>query len=445
MSYSRDSFDRFGDDLCAHILSFLDRKQQIKLSCVCSQWKNHMYAMSHFVTIECDMFFNRRGSCCNTFDNLKTIAYFKNTQNRRTWKMALQFKCPRYFDYIPHIIRNTPNLKELKIELHPDYNFSVGKDFIGEEHLQMLSYWIKKSNIEKLYLALPVKFKNLEKLESFVSSFKEIICELWVDMNNTNKYLTPMIENLKMFSNLKTLALVNWDPNKSLYSCYFISKYAPKIETLIIKASFAPHFGVWSIDCFLKSYPNLKYLLVHRSVKPELYSLVKSKQNISISELKPLVYSTLKCEPLNKPLVWDRPIYRDVFFLFYSKKFNAFIDFMCLYEPINIPNHIENYIYLNRFGGANNKYVFKPERDDRVISFINDKIKNSNLKRIRTEYRLNKPIIRILAQFAEKFPREKYMISDETSQFLWTGSDESANLKTTILWRKNEDNKIIFK
>ena len=445
MSYSKDSFDRFGDDLCAHILSFLDRKQQIKLSCVSSQWKNHMYAMSHFVTIECDMFFNRRGSCCNTFDNLKTIAYFKKTQNRRTWKLALQFKCPRYFDFIPHIIRNTPNLKELKIEMHPDFNFSVGQDFIGEEHLQMLSHMIEKSYIKKLYLALPVKFKNLEKLMYFVNRFKDITYELWIDMNSSNKFLKPLIENLKSFANLKTLALVNWDPNKVLFNCYSIGEFVPKIETLIIKSCFEAQYGVWSMDSFLKSYPQLKYLLIHRSMRHLLKSLENFKQNISISELKPLAYSTLKCEPLNKPLTWDRNICRDVYFLFYSKKHRFFIDFMCLYNPINIPPLIENYIYLNRFGGTNDKYVFIPGRDNRVLSFINDKIKNSNMKRIRTEYRLNRPLIRILAPIAEQFPREKYMISDETSQFLWTGSDESANLKTTILWRKNEDNEIIFK
>ena len=41
--YSRDSFDRFGDDLCEHLLSYLSFTDKIILEDVCKQWKRTIY------------------------------------------------------------------------------------------------------------------------------------------------------------------------------------------------------------------------------------------------------------------------------------------------------------------------------------------------------------------------------------------------------------------
>jgi hypothetical protein len=41
--YSKDSFDRYGDDLCEKILSFLSIEQKFKFECVSKQWKHLIF------------------------------------------------------------------------------------------------------------------------------------------------------------------------------------------------------------------------------------------------------------------------------------------------------------------------------------------------------------------------------------------------------------------
>src|SRR6185437_13601879 len=42
--YSKDSFDRFGDDLCQHILSYQTIDQKVKTECVSKQWQRFIYS-----------------------------------------------------------------------------------------------------------------------------------------------------------------------------------------------------------------------------------------------------------------------------------------------------------------------------------------------------------------------------------------------------------------
>src|SRR5882724_5406406 len=43
LKYSRNSFERFGDDFCEHLLSFLTLKDKIVLEMVSKQWKRTIY------------------------------------------------------------------------------------------------------------------------------------------------------------------------------------------------------------------------------------------------------------------------------------------------------------------------------------------------------------------------------------------------------------------
>ena len=42
-TYSKNSFDRFDDDLCEFVLSYLPSKDKFKYECVCSQWQRTIY------------------------------------------------------------------------------------------------------------------------------------------------------------------------------------------------------------------------------------------------------------------------------------------------------------------------------------------------------------------------------------------------------------------
>jgi hypothetical protein len=41
--YSKDSFDRFGDDLCQLLLSYLSIEEKISFECVSKQWKELVF------------------------------------------------------------------------------------------------------------------------------------------------------------------------------------------------------------------------------------------------------------------------------------------------------------------------------------------------------------------------------------------------------------------
>jgi hypothetical protein len=43
VSYNRDSFDRFGDDLCELILSYLTLNDCLEYQCVNKQWKRLVF------------------------------------------------------------------------------------------------------------------------------------------------------------------------------------------------------------------------------------------------------------------------------------------------------------------------------------------------------------------------------------------------------------------
>ncbi len=44
--YSKDSFDRFGDDLCQLLLSYLTINDKIKFECISKQWQTLVFKLS---------------------------------------------------------------------------------------------------------------------------------------------------------------------------------------------------------------------------------------------------------------------------------------------------------------------------------------------------------------------------------------------------------------
>ncbi len=43
IGYNCNSFDRFGDDLCQLLFSYLTAKQKLRFECVSKQWKNLIF------------------------------------------------------------------------------------------------------------------------------------------------------------------------------------------------------------------------------------------------------------------------------------------------------------------------------------------------------------------------------------------------------------------
>lgn len=54
--FSADSFDRFGDDLCELLLSYLSFNDKIRLECVSKQWKRLVYSKQLVLSAEVFVF-----------------------------------------------------------------------------------------------------------------------------------------------------------------------------------------------------------------------------------------------------------------------------------------------------------------------------------------------------------------------------------------------------
>ncbi len=51
--YHFDSFDRFGDDLCELLLSYLSISDKIRFECVSKQWKSLIFNRQQSIRINC--------------------------------------------------------------------------------------------------------------------------------------------------------------------------------------------------------------------------------------------------------------------------------------------------------------------------------------------------------------------------------------------------------
>ncbi|CAG2165920.1 unnamed protein product [Oppiella nova] len=49
--YAKDSLDRFGDDMCEHILSYLTLEDRFRCECVSKQWQRFIYTTVRHITI----------------------------------------------------------------------------------------------------------------------------------------------------------------------------------------------------------------------------------------------------------------------------------------------------------------------------------------------------------------------------------------------------------
>ena len=89
--FNSDSFDRFGDDLCELLLSYLTFEDKIRLQCVSKQWKrtilNKQYVVSKINNI--DIFFRFLKKC-----NINEIDLSCLTLNDHTLKKIIKY-CPR--------------------------------------------------------------------------------------------------------------------------------------------------------------------------------------------------------------------------------------------------------------------------------------------------------------------------------------------------------------
>jgi hypothetical protein len=102
-NFDLDSFERFGDDLCGLLLSFLPISHKIKFECVSKQWKS--------------LLFNRKQKLIITYseDNKYTIKTICFEGQPLHWRQRIRYyinttlleKVFKKFKYITHLVMNS--------------------------------------------------------------------------------------------------------------------------------------------------------------------------------------------------------------------------------------------------------------------------------------------------------------------------------------------------
>ena len=174
--YSKNSFDRFGDDLCEYVLSFIEFKDSFRLSCVSKQWKRLIFNKQKHLLID------------NSFkiyflEKLKIV--FKNCLNIRSIGFSSDI-IEAYKTYIfNYIISNTNiNLNEIECD------FELLTEDMFKEFCQMFGH-----NLKTIY------FKGYCILNEDIS----MLCPNVTDLK-TYSLKNIFNGNTLLFNNLKSIA-----------------------------------------------------------------------------------------------------------------------------------------------------------------------------------------------------------------------------------------------
>ena len=121
--YPRDSFDRFGSDLCELILSYLPLSDKFKYESVCGHWRSHVFSSQTVLYIaDCDGYYSLKNLANNyletkyyniysiNINTLKTV--LKKCRNIRTIKIDWKCICDEnsltlIAGHCPHLTRFT--------------------------------------------------------------------------------------------------------------------------------------------------------------------------------------------------------------------------------------------------------------------------------------------------------------------------------------------------
>jgi hypothetical protein len=313
--YEKDSFDRFGDDICSLVLSYLPRKLQERFIFVSNQWKRCMFNMTYYAELRTTR--NTIGFG-ETPENRNFSQRFVRKNGNKVLYMKLNVT---NFDFngIIQIIKCAPKLKELKLNFVKDHN-----NVLGERSLLTLNEALLDIELKSLKLGTPIKFRTEDTLKYFITKYSPILTELWIDPDFAKALFAQLIQSLSNMEKLKKVVFVNC--GKKFNSGYreYLSKYCSRIKVLIFYDTIFPSLSEVNLFEFQKYFKNLNHLLIQRKV---------NYNRVSITDIKPLL--SKKSEIMSSIF----PQFVESFFYFSSKN-KLLIDSMGLFG-IYEPNSIE--------------------------------------------------------------------------------------------------------
>ena len=107
--YAKDSLDRFGDDMCEHILSYLTLNERIRCECVSQQWQRLVYSNVRHMTITANLMSLNESD--GYFYDKKIVAIMKKCPNIES------IDCPpvgNYYRVVETIIELRDNWRRLR-------------------------------------------------------------------------------------------------------------------------------------------------------------------------------------------------------------------------------------------------------------------------------------------------------------------------------------------
>ncbi|CAG2167363.1 unnamed protein product, partial [Oppiella nova] len=246
--YPKDSFDRFGDDLCGLVLSYLEFEECFRYECLSKQWQRCVFTRRHSLSVSAPVLkkFQLRENnsivankwtifesvvkkCPNitsidmTIDSQETAILFGTIAPEeyiRVMKLLPQLKALRELVLVQTFSDNADTIQSI-VDYHCD-EFVNQWPQLKRYRLQM---WCKTDeHVKQMYESVS-RMKRLRKLELSLSTTPD-------DNNPHTIELTPKsLAPLKRLTHLKLQF-----PNVLLNETYLdsIDKHLPHIQTLVI-------------------------------------------------------------------------------------------------------------------------------------------------------------------------------------------------------------------
>ncbi len=402
----KDSFDRFGDDLAANILSYLPRLQQYRYSRVCQQWLNCMFEMEHFATLPCPKIIPGFWHA-HPIDGLQR--HMRDNENKKLLRLDVVLSYVSLVG-LSEVLINAPHLRHLKIEVK---NLEYFNGAVFAKHILFnLNYTLLDTNLEKLSFAIPLIFESFFAAKFFVERFGPILAEMWIDCQNDSNIIHYLIRELKNMPKLESLVLFRCGNKLCQYFPEHLAKSCPNLKRICLNTV---NNGLFNkpIDVYFKLFPKLKYLLIQ-----------KSGHMVSISDLRKLVLSTHRCQPATDILALYKPPYQRAEMVFYSTEYKFMLATVEDDLPI-IPRNTESLVFMDR----NDRVVI-----GHLVSFLTDVIQKSAIRKLIVSQGLYDAMMPLIGEKAKKSPTLKHLCSHNQSPWLWNNEGYGANFYSTYLY-----------
>ncbi|CAG2100603.1 unnamed protein product, partial [Medioppia subpectinata] len=255
--YAKNSFDRFGDDLCGLILSYLLFDERFGCECVSKQFQRTVFESVVHITID-DNYVNTRANIqmlaaiVRKCSHIHTIDCRKIT-NRYTKQLPEALAIFR--DNCPHLRHIYCDLNKYTDQLMPEFGLMVTRiGWIENRNDQRLSQChrlsqLQVNDISKVFSTGELLAKNLQRFEFSYNS------------GDNRQLLSPFVTGNQSLRSVK-LDVCNYESHESLTEVTEQLSRLPQLRDLALDLTL--NYGPNSLDVFLRPIgqkcPQLKRL-----------------------------------------------------------------------------------------------------------------------------------------------------------------------------------------